>query len=202
MAALAIAYALGEGTGRIACISFGCCYGKPLRGCSPFWRKVFKKKNFVFRGETKKIAYEGNLAGEEVIPVQGITVVLYTAICLCGIYMFLNGWYASVLISIITVTQGWRFFSETLRADYRGRGRISAYQVFALLAIAYVAAAAFIFRPAGPLPRADLSAGLSSIWDPALILAFQVFWVLIFLRTGRSSVTGSNMSFFVHRSRI
>lgn len=202
MAALAIAYAMGEGTGRIACISFGCCYGKPLRDCSPFWRKVFAKRNFVFRGETKKIAYEGNLAGAEVVPVQGITVVLYTAVCLLGIYMFLNGWYVFTLVSIIFVTQGWRFFSETLRADYRGGGRISAYQVFAVLAIAYVAAAAFIFRPAGPLPGADLAAGLALVWDPALILAFQAFWALIFLRTGRSSVTGSNVSFFVHRGRI
>ncbi len=94
MSAMAIAYALGEGTGRIACISFGCCYGKPLRQCSPFWRRLFKRMNFVFSGETKKIAYEANLAGTEVIPVQGITVVLYSAACLAGIYMFLNLWYS------------------------------------------------------------------------------------------------------------
>src|SRR5690606_20826925 len=28
LAAMAIAYVLGEGLGRLACISFGCCYGK------------------------------------------------------------------------------------------------------------------------------------------------------------------------------
>jgi hypothetical protein len=32
------------------------------------------------------------------------------------------------------VTQVWRFLSEFLRADYRGSGRISAYQVMALFA--------------------------------------------------------------------
>ena len=35
LAALAVAYAFGEGIGRLACISFGCCYGKPLDGCPP-----------------------------------------------------------------------------------------------------------------------------------------------------------------------
>ena len=35
LAALTIAYAFGEGLGRLACISFGCCYGKPLDQCSP-----------------------------------------------------------------------------------------------------------------------------------------------------------------------
>lgn len=202
MAALAIAYAMGEGTGRIACISFGCCYGKPLSECGPFWRRVFAKRNFVFRGDTKKIAYEGDLAGRQVVPVQAVTVVLYTAVCLLGIYMFLNGWHASALVMTIAVTQGWRFFSETLRADCRGGGRFSAYQVFAVLAVVYAAAAALVFRPAGPLPAADLEAGLRLVWDPALILAFQAFWALIFLRTGRSSVTGSSLTFFVHRGRI
>jgi len=30
LAAMGIAYVLGEGIGRLACISFGCCYGKPV----------------------------------------------------------------------------------------------------------------------------------------------------------------------------
>ena len=33
LAALAIGYILGEGLGRLACLSFGCCYGKPLDQC-------------------------------------------------------------------------------------------------------------------------------------------------------------------------
>ncbi len=35
MAALMIAYAFGEGLGRLACISFGCCYGVSLRDSAP-----------------------------------------------------------------------------------------------------------------------------------------------------------------------
>ena len=33
-AAIAIAYSFGEGLGRLACISFGCCYGKRLSSSS------------------------------------------------------------------------------------------------------------------------------------------------------------------------
>ena len=42
LAALTIAYAFGEGLGRLACISFGCCYGKPLDQCSPLLQRLFK----------------------------------------------------------------------------------------------------------------------------------------------------------------
>jgi prolipoprotein diacylglyceryltransferase len=56
LAAMSIAYTLGEGIGRLACISFGCCYGKPLAECSPLINKIFQKHNFIFTGKTKKIA--------------------------------------------------------------------------------------------------------------------------------------------------
>ncbi len=102
----------------------------------------------------------------------------------------------------IIITQGWRFFSELLRADYRGGDKISIYQIFAVLSIIYVSAVVLIFKSPVPAPLANLESGLRFIWDPALILVFQVFWVLIFIRTGKSSVTGSNLSFFVHRSRV
>jgi prolipoprotein diacylglyceryltransferase len=55
MSAVFIAYALGEGVGRLACISFGCCYGKPLADCSPLIKKIFRRHNFVFSGKTKKL---------------------------------------------------------------------------------------------------------------------------------------------------
>lgn len=34
LTAMVIAYTFGEGLGRLACISFGCCYGKSLDDCS------------------------------------------------------------------------------------------------------------------------------------------------------------------------
>ncbi len=53
MSALIISYSLGEGIGRLACISFGCCYGKAIDE-NPQAKKLFKKINFVFWGKTKK----------------------------------------------------------------------------------------------------------------------------------------------------
>ena len=54
-AAMAIAYAVGEGTGRLGCISFGCCYGKPLSVDSGWRSKIIRSLAFVFTGKTKKI---------------------------------------------------------------------------------------------------------------------------------------------------
>jgi len=51
---------------------------------------------------------------------------------------------------------------------------------------------------AGP----DIAAGLTALWDPIVIIALQVLWAVMFLYTGWSMVTGSLMSFYVHRDRI
>ncbi|HTU03447.1 MAG TPA: hypothetical protein VMG58_16575, partial [Candidatus Sulfotelmatobacter sp.] len=91
MAAAAIAYALGEGVGRLACVSFGCCYGKPLASLSPRLRALFARSAFVFAGATKKVAYEGGLEGEPVVPIQAITATLFVAIALVAASAFLRG---------------------------------------------------------------------------------------------------------------
>jgi len=54
LAAVSTAYAFGEGIGRLACISFGCCYGKPLESCSVQVQSLFRKFHMVFTGPTKK----------------------------------------------------------------------------------------------------------------------------------------------------
>ena len=72
LASVAVSYAFGEGLGRLACISFGCCYGKPLDACSPTIRRLVRNRAFVFTGDTKKIAYAGGLAGRPVLPVQAM----------------------------------------------------------------------------------------------------------------------------------
>ena len=77
LAALSISYALGEGLGRLACISFGCCYGKPLSESHPLLRRVLDERSFIFRGKTKKIAYAGHMDGVKVVPIQAITAILY-----------------------------------------------------------------------------------------------------------------------------
>jgi prolipoprotein diacylglyceryltransferase len=201
LSALALGYAFGEGLGRLACISFGCCYGRPLAECSPWVRRFLGKHVIVFTGKTKKIAYESGLDGTHVVPIQAMTSALHIAVCLVGTYLYLKGFYCTSLILVMTVTQVWRALSETLRADYRGEGDLSAYQVMAIMAALYVLAGAWLSAPV-PLPGADLVAGLSVLWDPILIIALQSVFICAFLVTGRSSVTGSTISFHVIKDKI
>src|SRR5262249_18569814 len=84
LAALATAYTFGEGLGRLACISFGCCYGKSLDRLPNSLRWIFAKLNFTFSGATKKVSYEGHLEGVRVAPIQAVTAVLLTATGLFG----------------------------------------------------------------------------------------------------------------------
>jgi hypothetical protein len=199
-AAMAIAYAIGEGTGRLACISFGCCYGRPLstdiQGPDRFMRAL----GFVFTGKTKKIAYANGWEGRLVWPVQAFTSVIYIATALVATYAFLSGSYRFALVITIAVTQGWRVISETFRADYRGEGDISVYQVFSCLSIMFVISAWTI------LPEfsgsADLVSGLNALWNVPLVLFLEAWAVFIFWYTGRSSVTGSCLSLHVKEENI
>jgi hypothetical protein len=201
LAALSIAYAFGEGMGRLACISFGCCYGKALSQSHPVIRKLFARHSFTFLGKTKKIAYASGLDGEKVIPIQAVTSVLYVATGLAGAFLYLSSRYTAAFVLATVVTQGWRSLSETLRADYRGEGRISAYQVMALIGIIYSLVIPALF-PAVPASPPDLSAGLKILWSPGTLLFLQALWIAMFLYTGRSMVTGSTLSLYVHKDRI
>jgi hypothetical protein len=200
-AAIAIAYAFGEGLGRMACISFGCCYGKPLSGSSGLLKRLFAGRGFVFFGSTKKIAYAGGLEATEVIPIQAITAVFCVVCGLTATGMYLSSHYTGAFLLATIATQGWRSFSETMRADYRGEGKISAYQIMGIIGVVYAIAASFVLAQ-GPPTLPNLSAGLKSLWSPALILFLQGIWMLIFLYTGRSTVTGATLSFHVHHDRI
>jgi len=200
-AAIAIAYAFGEGLGRMACISFGCCYGKPLEASSALLRRLFSGRGFIFSGRTKKISYAGGLEAVEVIPIQAITAIFYCLAALIATWMYLSSHHTSAFLVATIATQGWRFFSETFRADYRGEGSISAYQIMGIIGVAYsVAAALFIASSTTALP--DLSAGLIVLWNPAMIFFLQGIWLMIFIYTGRSTVTGATLSFHVHTDRI
>jgi hypothetical protein len=200
-AAISIAYAFGEGLGRLACISFGCCYGKPLTSSSPMLRRIFEGRCFIFSGNTKKIAYAGCMEGTEVIPIQAVTAALYTICGLLAAWLFLRSHYSGAFLVSTLFTQAWRSFSETMRADYRGEGKISAYQIMGVIGILYAVGAALIFQEPVLVPT-NLTAGLSSLWNPAMILFLQGIWLMIFLHTGRSTVTGATLSFHVHEDRI
>jgi prolipoprotein diacylglyceryltransferase len=201
LAAIFIAYAIGEGIGRLACISFGCCYGKPLSSCHPLLRKVFEGRGFIFSGETKKIAYAHHLDGREVIPIQGVTAVLLTIAGIIGCYGFLKGFYVAAFCGTLVVTQIWRVLSEFLRADFRGTGRISAYQIMSLLSIMYAFLILAVF-PSTEAETPDLAAGVLTLWDPAVLLFFEILWVAAFIHTGRSRVTSATIRLYVVKEKI
>lgn len=175
IASLTAAYALGEGIGRLACISFGCCYGKPVSQLPLFFREIFSKWNFVFSGSTKKISYHDHLDGSPVVPVQGITAVLYTITASVSVYLFLSGNCIISFIVSFTVTQIWRFFSEFLRSDYRGGRKVSAYQFMSLFLILYYAFYFFLFKPSSSVEPV-LYNGFAFIWNPSLFILLGAMW--------------------------
>lgn len=200
LAVVSIAYAIGEGFGRLACISFGCCYGKPLSQFSRRFRRLLVPFSISYQGDTKKIAYADDGLGHKVVAVQAITAVLYSLSGVTGILLFLQGKSHTAYILCVTTTQLWRFLSEFLRADFRGDGKISAYQIMALITIFYALGLSAIF------PEISFSAyireGLRRVWNPSIILTCQILWIGIFLYMGRSQVTGSRITFHVRQDRI
>jgi len=201
LAALSIAYAFGEGVGRLACISFGCCYGKPLADVHPLLQKIFRHCNFVFDGHTRKIAYAHGFAGVQVVPVQALTAVIYCSAGLVSLYLYAKSHFTAAFLVSMLVTQIWRFGSEFLRADYRGESRISKYQLMAALAVVFSFVMAYLF-PAAPAAAPSIAAGLKSLWQPSLIIFLQLLWVMVFVYTGKSQVTGAQISFHVLKDRI
>ncbi|MFZ2630303.1 MAG: prolipoprotein diacylglyceryl transferase family protein [Desulfosalsimonadaceae bacterium] len=201
LAAIVTSFALGEGVGRLSCISFGCCYGKPLSQTSPLMQKLFAHLYFIFYGSTKKIAYADGLDGSRIIPVQAITSIVLCLTGVAGTYLFLKGFYVLTFVGVVSITQIWRFLSEFIRADHRGEGKISAYQIMGFLTIFYALAIAWLF-PVSAHPEHDIIAGLHTIWKPSVILFLQILWLLTFIYTGRSKVTGATLSFSVIKENI
>lgn len=202
LAALTTAYIFGEGIGRLACISFGCCYGKPLSDTSPFSQRLWRRWHFVFAGTTKKIAYAANLEGAPVVPIQALTATIYVATGLVGLWLFLAGYFGAAFLLTLSLSQAWRAFSETMRADFRGGGKLSAYQLMAIAALAagplVVACLPLTIIPVTP----QVQHGLTTLWQPQVLLMLQALWLGVFLYTGCSTVTGALMNFHVHRDRI
>jgi len=204
LAAMAIAYSLGEGLGRLACLSYGCCYGKPLRECSPLIQSIFKRTGVIFYGNTKKAEYESHLAGERLVPIQAITCMLYTTTALLGCWLFLHSHFTVTLVLCMTVTQVWRLLSEMLRADFRGFGKVSVYQKMGAIAVIYTIGLALVNKSLGTLVAAtpSISHGLHSLWNPGVIIGLQLAWLIFFIYFGRSTVTCSTVSFTLLEERI
>nr|WP_321465792.1 prolipoprotein diacylglyceryl transferase family protein [uncultured Desulfobulbus sp.] len=201
LAALAIGYILGEGLGRLACLSFGCCYGKPLDQCGKVIGFLFKRVAVVFTGPTKKAVYEGHLAGVKLVPIQAVTSLLYTFTGLGGCFLFLQGSFRSAFLLCLLVSQIWRVISEMFRADFRGFSSISAYQKMGLIAVVYGILLCLI-PPVGELPLPNIGHGLLLMANPLLILGLNGLWFALFLHFGRSMVTGVTLSFEVRQTCI
>ena len=201
LAAITIAYAFGEGLGRLACISFGCCYGVALPDAHPLVQRLFGGWHFVFSGKMKKISYDSGLEGKQVVPIQAITCIVYIATGLAAMFLFLNGRFTLAFVSAMALTQGWRSFSEVLRADYRGNGKISAYQIMGLVAVVLAFALA-LSLPSERVNAPHLAAGIEGIWQPQVMILLQTLWVVVFVMFGKSMVTGAQISFHLHHDRI
>src|SRR5271166_2343136 len=195
LAGAAITYAIGESIGRLACISFGCCYGIPLRQASPTVVRLFRRHNLVLHGHTKKAAYASGLAGEPLVPVQAITSLLLALAGLAGIALFLaQMWRAAVLVPIV-LTWGWRVFSESLRADFRGGGRVSSYQIMGAVALIYSLLFISMISSGGPAP--NVVAAFSHAITVPVTVSLQLLWIALFFYYGRSRVTASTVAFHV-----
>lgn len=199
--ATAIGYALGESIGRLACLSFGCCYGMPLRKANPAIARLFHKHNLVVYGATKKAAYASGLAGEPLIPVQAITSAIFAAAGIAGIALFLAQQFRWAALVPIIASTGWRACSEWLRADYRGASRISVYQLMAIFSALYLGTFVMLM-PSSAAAAPNLLAGFAQLTQAPVILLLQVFWIGLFLYYGRSRVTASTLSFHVVAARI
>lgn len=199
LAAVGIAYVLGEGIGRLACISFGCCYGKPVdetRG----WLRVFSERfHFVFSGDTKKIAFAAGLQGVRVVPVQAMTASFHALSALAGLALFFEGQYGWAAAASLGSCQVWRVYSESFRADYRGELRFSAYQWMAVGGAGLALAAPAVLL-GGPPP--DFTAGTRTLWSPSALLFLQAVWGAAFLHAGRSTQTRASLRFSVLEDRV
>lgn len=198
---LSISYNLGEGVGRLACLSFGCCYGKPVKELNGWFRRFFEIINVVFTGKTKKVSYASSLDGEPLVPVQGMAVILYVTTAFIGIILFLYGYYITSFLITVMIGQFFRLFSEFFRADYRGESKFSIYQWMSMITIFYSLIIAFIFRKVVFVDHDIARAFKVSLGNNVFILIIVIFF-LVLVYTGLSKVTGSKITFYVKEEEI
>ncbi len=158
----AIAFLFGEGLGRLGCLSFGCCYGRPLDKFSPRFQRWLSPLSTVFHGETKKIAYAGGLAGHRVLAIQTITAVLYCSVACVALDLFMRGHVKPALAVSLGLSQLWRVVSEPLRSDHRGSHGWSAYQSMSLAGLA-LCLLFLLVLPAPQQPTPDLWRGVATV---------------------------------------
>jgi prolipoprotein diacylglyceryltransferase len=187
VAALAVAYPVGEGIGRLACISFGCCYGRRLDQ-SPSWlRGLFGRKPAIVVGPTRKAAYAGHCDGLPLLPVPALSACVLSAVGVISVPIFLSGHFRAAALLSLGVAFVWRFASEFLRADYRGEGRLSVYQWMALACLAYAIPVVTLLAAGDSVP--DIHRGLNIFASPLVWLALAGLGATVFFYLGISKMT-------------
>lgn len=195
LAAISISYVIGEGIGRLACLSFGCCYGRPLSQ-SPRWlQSSCRHWPHSYQGKTKKISFAGKMEDINVVPVQAATCVIYTTLALACASLFFHNQFDTALLVSLLGSQAWRLWSETLRADYRGNNKhLSAYQIMTLVASLYTIVAVSLM-PSGIAVSASAELGLSTLWQTEVVIALQAIALAMFIFAGTSTITTAQISF-------
>lgn len=203
IAAASIAYAFGEAIGRLACLSFGCCYGRPIDATTPLQRALYSRFTETYRGRFKKISYASGLCDRPVIAVQAISCVVLLALGVIALWCFWHGAAGVAIVVALGGSQLWRAYSEQLRADYRGREGFTVYQGMALLG----ALAALVFTLAYPVSadyRAQPPSAITGWFALArieVLLAIQLLALGILFYMGKSSITSSRLELILHAPR-
>lgn len=202
LAACAISFLFGEGLGRLACLSYGCCYGKPVENYTGILRRLFEKTAIVFQGKEKKIAYASGLDGCRIIPIQPITMIAYVTAGMLSFLLFAEGNYLSSYLIASVFANFWRVSSELFREDFRGGGKISVYQVMSGISALFATVVACVVRDGNTSVQVNLVQGMVSLWSPGPIIALFTVWSLMFAFAGISTTTFSRVRFYLHENRI
>lgn len=202
LAACSVSFLFGEGMGRLACLSYGCCYGKPVEEYRGLIGLVFEKTAVIFHGKTKKIAYASNLEGHRVVPIQSVTMLASFLAGIVTLTFYASGHCLAAYIGAATSAGTWRIVSELFRNDYRGGGRVSAYQVMSGLSIIYVGGVALFLGDGSVVKRVNLLNGFGSLWNPGVLVFLLAVWIMLVLFTGVSSTTYSQVRFHLHREKL
>lgn len=202
LAACAVAFLFGEGMGRMACLSYGCCYGKPVEAYGGLLGRIFSKTAVIFHGRTKKISYASDLEGRRVVPIQSLTMLVSSLAGIATLSLYASGHCAVAYLGATAFAGLWRIVSEFLRDDYRGEGRISAYQVMSGISVLYATVVTFFLDEARLFTPIDLARGVASLWNPGLLLFLAAIWFLLVMFTGVSATTFSRIRFYLRRDRI
>lgn len=202
LAACAVAFLFGEGMGRMSCLSYGCCYGKPVEAYHGLIGRIFSKTAVIFQGRTKKISYASELEGRRVVPIQSLTMLVSSLAGIATLSLYAWGHFTAAYLGATASAGLWRIASEFFRNDYRGEGKVSAYQVMSGVSVLYAAVVACFLPEARFFGPVDLARGVAALWDPGLFLFLAAVWLVLVTFTGISDTTFSRIRFHLHRSKI